>query len=183
MIYKFKIGSEEAANFKIEIAIDSSDTFMNLRNAILDAAGYDKDQIDSFYVCDDDWNKEKEITYTDMDTDTDEDIWLMEDTSLDELLEDEGQKLKFVFDYMSERYFYILLKEIVPGKHLHDPVVQRKEGRPPRELMDDLFAIPKTVKIVEPSLDDIDEEFYGDADFDEDELREFGYDEEEDMRN
>ncbi|MBR1934565.1 MAG: hypothetical protein IJ835_00760, partial [Muribaculaceae bacterium] len=62
MIYKFKIGSEEAGNFKVEIAIDSNDTFLNLRNAILDAAGYDKQQIDSFYVCDDEWHKEKEIT-------------------------------------------------------------------------------------------------------------------------
>ena len=41
MIYKFLIGSEEAGNFKLEIAIDSSDTFVRLRNTILDAAGYD----------------------------------------------------------------------------------------------------------------------------------------------
>ena len=40
MIYKFLVGSEEAENFKLDIAIDSSDTFMRLRNAILEAAGY-----------------------------------------------------------------------------------------------------------------------------------------------
>ena len=180
MIYKFKIGSEEAGNFKVEIAIDSNDTFLNLRNAILDAAGYDKQQIDSFYVCDDEWHKEKEITYVDMDSYSDEDIWLMDETHLDELIYDEGQKLKFVFDYMSERYFYILLTEVVPGKTLHDPVCQRKEGRPPREILDDLFAVPKTVKIDEPSLDDIEEEFYGDDEFDEEELSDFNFDEQTD---
>ena len=129
MIYKFLIGSEEAENFKLEIAIDSSDTFLRLRNTILDAAGYDKNQMDSFVICDDDWSKEKEVTYYDMDTDTDEDIWIMEETPLDELLEDDGQKMKFVFDYMTERYFYMILKETVPGKSLHDPLCQRKEGK------------------------------------------------------
>ena len=59
MVYKFLVGSEESENFKLEIAIDSEDTFMRLRNAILDAAGYAKDQMDSFYICDDDWNKER----------------------------------------------------------------------------------------------------------------------------
>ncbi|UKI44485.1 MAG: hypothetical protein L6U16_02690 [Porphyromonadaceae bacterium] len=71
---------------------------MRLRNTILDAAGYDKDQVDSFYICDEEWNKEREVTVMDMGMDSDDDIWLMDDTPLEELLEDEGQRLKFVFD-------------------------------------------------------------------------------------
>ena len=126
MVYKFIIGSEESENFKLEIVIDAADTFMRLRNAILDAVGYSKDQMDSFFICDEDWNNEKEITYVDMGTDSDEDIWLMEDTPLEELIEDEGQKLKFVFDYMTDRYFYMRLKETMPGKSLVDPLCQRK---------------------------------------------------------
>ena len=61
MIYKFVIVSDEAENFKLQIAIDSAATFMQLRNVILDAAGYSKDQMDSFYICDDEWNKEREV--------------------------------------------------------------------------------------------------------------------------
>ena len=68
MVYKFIIGSEESENFKLEIVIDAADTFMRLRNAILDAVGYSKDQMDSFFICDEDWNNEKEITYMDMGT-------------------------------------------------------------------------------------------------------------------
>ena len=66
MIYKFRIVSDEVDNFKLEIAIDSDDTFLRLRNAILDAVGYTKDQFDSFFICGDDWTKEKEITLTEM---------------------------------------------------------------------------------------------------------------------
>ena len=169
MIYKFLIGAEEVENFKLEIAIDSSDTFMRLRNAILEAAGYSQDQMNSFYICDDDWSKEKEVTFMDMGSDSDEDIWLMEDTQLDELIEDEGQKLKFVFDYMTERYFYMRLKEVLPGKSLHDPLCERKEGKAPAEVIDiDTFAAAKVP--VDTTIEDLDDEFYGDADFNEDEL-------------
>ena len=167
MIYKFLIGSEESENFKLEIAIDGSDTFLRLRNTILEAAGYDKNQMDSFIICDEDWSNEKEVTYFDMDTDSDEDIWIMEDTPLDELLEDEGQKLKFVFDYMTDRYFYMILKETIPGKNLHDPLCQRKEGKAPQETMAaDLLADAKPVKIEDTPIEELDEQFFGE---DEDE--------------
>ena len=170
MIYKFLVGSEESENFKLEIAIDSGDTFLRLRNVILDAVGYDKEQMDSFYLCNNDWQKEKEVTYMDMGSESDEDVWIMEDTPLDELLEDEGQKLKFVFDYMTERYFFMKLKETIPGKSLHDPLCTRKEGKAPQEMIEmEFFEKPKT-KAVEPSIEELGEDFYGDESFNEDEL-------------
>ncbi|MBR1544061.1 MAG: hypothetical protein IJ626_04115 [Muribaculaceae bacterium] len=170
MIYKFVVGSEEAENFKLEIAIDSEDTFDRLRNVILDAAGYNKEQMDSFYICDDEWNKEKEVTYMDMDSDSDVDVWIMEDTHLSELIDEEGQKLKFVFDYMTERYFYMRLKEMLPGKSLRDPLCERKVGKAPVETVDlDTFT-DKFSKIETPNIDDLDAEFYGDESFNDDEL-------------
>lgn len=172
MIYRFTIGSEEAEYFKLEIAIDAGDTFMRLRNAILEAAGYSKEQMNSFYVCDEDWNKEKEITYMDMGSDTDEDIWLMEETPLDELIEEEGQRMKFVFDYMTDRYFYIRLKETLPGKTLRDPLCERKEGKPPRESIDIDTFVPVVPK-VDTTVDELGEQFYGDEDFNEEELSEY----------
>ena len=184
MIYKFFIGSEESENFKLEISIDSEDTFLRLRNAILEAAGYDKDQMNSLYICDEEWNREKEVTYMDMGLDeSDEDIWVMEDTRLDELIEDEGQKLKFVFDYMTERYFYMKLKETIPGKSLHDPLCQRKEGKAPVQSVDPEAFMPPIPKIPDASnIDEIDpNEFYGDEDFNEDEVEDFSEIEREDL--
>ncbi len=174
MVYKFVVKSEEAPNFKLVIAIDSEDSFMSLRNAIVDAAGYGKDQMQSFYICDDEWHKHQEVTLVDMGLDSDEDLWIMDETRVDELVEDEGQKLKFVFDMMNERSFYIKLKEIIPGKELHDPLCERKEGRAPVELMDiDTFEpTPKQVPV--PTVDEIGEEFYGDDEFNEEELEDFG---------
>ena len=63
MIYKFRIVSDEVDNFKLEIAIDSDDTLLRLRNAILDAVLYTKDQFHLFFIFVDDWTKENEITF------------------------------------------------------------------------------------------------------------------------
>ena len=72
---------------------------------------------------------------------------------------------------MSDRYFYMILKETIPGKNLHDPLCQRKEGKAPQEVLaNDLFAETKPVKI-DTSIEEM-EEFYGDEDFNEEELAE-----------
>lgn len=169
MVYKFFVGSEDAEKFKLEIVIDSEDTFLRLRNTILDAAGYSRDELDSFYICDDDWEKDTEVTYIDMDSDSDEDVWLMGDTPLDELVEDEGQKLKFVFDYENERYFFMVLKETIPGKHMYDPLCQRKEGKAPAEKLRQVVSKPAPKQ--QTAVDEFDSsEFYGDESYNEDEL-------------
>ncbi len=181
MIYKFVVGSEESRNFKLEIVIDSEDTFVRLRNTILEAAGYDKEQMDTFYICDEEWEKENEVTYADMGQD-DDDLYYMEDTRLDELIEDEGQRLKFVFDYMQGRYFFMRLKETIPGKSLHDPLCSRKEGKAPRETVE-FEPAPVAPKVVVPEPEDFGEEFVGAEGYSEDELQDlepledFGQDE------
>ena len=118
MIYKFVIVSDEADNFKLQIAIDSTATFMQLRNTILEST--------------------------------------------------------FVFDYMTERFFKVKLKQVIPGKSLHDPLCESKIGTPPAEDVDivDFITIPKIPDA--SNIDAIDKsEFYGDEEYDEDEISDF----------
>ena len=178
MIYKFCIVSDEVDNFKLEIAIDSDDTFLRLRNAILDSIGYAKDQLDSFFICDDDWTKRHEITLEEMDTDSDEDMWLMEDTPLSDLIEDEGQKLIYVFDYMTERSFFMEMKEMQPGKSLLDPLCQRKVGNAPKQFIDIDEMNDNLAKkaAATTTIEDLDADFYGDESFNEDEFDLEGFD-------
>lgn len=172
MIYKFKLVSDEVSNFSREIEIDSNSTFLQLRNAILDSVDYTKDDIDSFFLCDDDWNRQEEITLEDMGSSSDQDIWLMEDTPLNELIEDEGQKLVFVFDYMTERSFFMEMKEAVPGRTLSDPICTVKRGKAPAQIIDmDEFEQKIDQAAKATAADDLDfDGFYGDTDFNEDEI-------------
>lgn len=172
MLFRFLILSDEVDDFRREIVIDSEATFLDLHNAILESVEYTKDQITSFFICDDDWSKKNEITLIEMDTSSEVDSFIMENTPLEELLEDEQQKLLFVFDYMTERSFFMELREIITGQSLDKPIIKRIEGEAPVQFIsfDDLDTKSTTAE-------SIDEDFYGDSEYDIDELNEAGFDE------
>ena len=177
MVYKFKLVSDEVSNFAREIEIDSESTFLQLRNAILESVDFSKDELDSFFLCEDDWSKQEEITLEDMGSSSDQDIWLMEETPIGELVEDEGQKMIFEFDYMTERCFFMELKEIQPGRSLVEPVCIFKKGKAPIQFQDtDDFEVKIDPTIADPLKDELDIDFYGDTDFNEDELADFSDD-------
>jgi len=166
MIYRFLLLSDEESNFEREIQISAQATFLDLNNAILKATGYDEKQLYSFFICGDDWSKETEITLIEMDTSSEEDSYVMDSTVLEDLIEEEHQKLLYVFDQISERVLFIELREIITGKNLAEAVCTKSIGKPPKQIMDyDEFAKNITT--------DIGEDFYGDEDFDEDELEDF----------
>ena len=121
MIFKFLILSDEVNDFKREIKIDADATFMDLYNTLIESIGYSEKEMASFFLSDDKWRKKQEITLVEMDTDSDVDSLVMEDCILSDYLEDEKQKLLFVFDYLTERALYIELSEMIPGKYLKKP--------------------------------------------------------------
>ncbi len=170
MVFRFLILSDEVDDFIREIKIDSEATFMDLHNTIIESVGYAKDQMSSFFICDDDWSKKTEITLVDMGSSYEEDTYLMEDTRLEELIEDEGQKLLYVFDYLTERAFFIELRELIPGKNLSKPECSRSEGLPPQQSINfDELDTKNPVGNV------LGEDFYGDSEFNMDELDSGGF--------
>ncbi len=180
MIFNFRIVSDGAETFKREIKIDAQATFLDLKNAICDSVGYDKTMMDSFFICDDGWEKRKEITYEDMDLDSDQEAWLMDDAVLEDFIDDEGQKLLLVFDYMTDRAMFMEMTEMIPGKTLKDPVCTLSLGQAPKQTVDmdefDAQVDAKAAKAI-PSAEDLDEEFYGSDAYNPDEFEAEGFDE------
>lgn len=183
MIYNFRVVSDEVDNFKREIQIDADNTFLDLRNAIYDSVGYDKSQMCSFFLCEDGWEKGKEITLEDMGSDSSEDVYTMDECVLSDFIEDEGQRLIFVFDYMTDRSFFMEMKRSEPGKHLHEPFCSISVGKAPAQDMDlDVFEAKTDAKAAKnaatPSIeDDMDADFYGSDDYNEDEFSLDNFDE------
>lgn len=163
MVYRFLLLSDEADNFKREIQISSQASFLDFHKEILKVTGYDENQMYSFFICGDDWSKQTEITLIEMDTSSEEDNYVMEDTLLEDLLEEEHQKLLYVFDQLSERVFFIELREIITGKDLKDPVCSISVGMPPKQMLD----FDMTTNDI--SLD-LGEDFYGDDAYDDEDL-------------
>ena len=163
MVYRFLLLSDEVDNFKREIQISSQATFFDFHKEILKATGYDASQMYSFFVCEDDWSKRTEINLIEMDTSSEEDCFIMENTVLEDMLEEEHQKLLYVFDPLNERVLFIELREIVTGKNINDPICSKSTGKAPEQFMD--FDI-----VVNDRISDLDEDFYGDNSYNEDEL-------------
>jgi hypothetical protein len=168
MIFKFKILSDEVDNFQRIINIDSEATFLELHDAILDSVEYEKNQITSFFTCSDDWEKQQEVTLVEMESSSEYDNLVMEETKLDELLTNEKQKLLYIFDMILERAFFIELSEIITGKTLEKAECVLTEGFPPvQTLDDDAFIMPTKITV--------EENFYGDEEFDIDEMDDEGF--------
>lgn len=143
MIYKIKFISAETEGFQRVIEIDSDASFLDLNKIVLSACGFPDDQMTSFYVCDEDWERGQQITREDMGgSTTEEDFYVMAETRLSEFIDDEEQNLEFVFDPFSDRVFYMTVKEIVPGQTLKQARVVKSQGEPPRQIAELDFSLP-----------------------------------------
>lgn len=171
MVYRFTLISDEVDDFVREIKIDSEATFFEFHEAILKAAQYTDDQMTSFFICDDNWEKEQEITLEDMGGYSDEDSYIMRETRLSELVEDEKQRLLYVFDPLTERVFFIELSEIEYGKDIEQAKCTRKEGIAPKQTVD----FDEMLATTGANLD-LGENFYGDEDFDMEDFDPEGFD-------
>jgi hypothetical protein len=172
MIYKFVILSDEIDDFRRDILIDSDATFFELHEAILESVGYTKDQMTSFFICDEEWNKEKEITLVEMDTSADEDNYVMDSTQLNDLVEEERQKLLYVFEYLTERSFFMELREIITGKSQPKAKCVFQKGTPPLQTTE-FEALDERLNMRMSATNHHLEDFY-----DEDEFGD-GYDEDD----
>lgn len=134
MVYHFVIVSDEVADFRRDIRIDSSATFLDFRNTILKATGYIADEPMIFRTADKSWTPKQDIYEVDMGfIRSDEDLFLMKDTILEELLEEEKDRLLLTFDLMGDRSLYIELRGIDNSETLSAPIITRSKGEAPRQ--------------------------------------------------
>ena len=137
MIYKFTFSCEEGdQNFRRVFEADPDATFLELHEAILKSVGYPDDQMTSFFICNDEWEKGQEVTLVEMDSNFEYDNMVMNETRLSDLIEEQGQRLIYIFDPMFERYFFGSLKEIKPGT-MNGVECVESTGRPPKQLKSD----------------------------------------------
>ncbi len=76
----------------------------------------------------------------------------------------------YVFDYMTERSFFMELREIITGKNLEEAICTKSVGIPPEQFID-FDTVSSTTSTL-----DVGENFYGDEGYDMDELDAEGFD-------
>ena len=174
MVYKFRLLSDEVEDFRRDIEIDSDATFLDLHTAILEAAGYPDDQMTSFFICNDKWIKEKEITREDMGSVSEEESYVMEECVLGDHVEEEKQKLMYVFDPLGDRVFYMELSKIRFGENCDKAVCTKSVGEAPAQTLNFDELMSKTTAAT-ASNDEVEEDFYGSDGYNDEDIDEDGY--------
>ena len=172
MTLKLTLFSQEKEDFVREILIDSDAKFDELHQLILDDCSYEEHEKQSFLICDEDWRVKQRVSLREgEDISYDMDVNLMSDTRIGDFLEDEGQRLAYVFDPDGKRFFLMELTENVFGRIEKKPIVNRRHGLPP---LQDLASTAEP-SVEEEEKEEIDETFYGDEGFEAEELDMEGY--------
>lgn len=158
-IYRFKLVFEDQDEFQREIEIRSDQSFEDFHMAIVSNLNLDLATLSSFFICNDQFRKKKEISLIDMDPEPEEEggkpVFIMQNCRLKDFIDDPHQKLLFVYDYLNYWTFYIELLKILPaGEGITYPRIFRSEGEIPRELSATPGIIPGQDKSLELSFDD-----------------------------
>ena len=183
MTLKLTLFSQEKEDFVREILIDSDARFAELHQLILDDCSYDEHEKQCFLICDEDWRVKQRICLRESDdVSYDMDIDLMHETRVGDFLEDEGQRLAYVFDPDGKRFFLMELTENVFGRTEKKAVVNRRHGQPPLQVIlapdasvEDEESPAAFASSSEEEAEEGGENFYGDDGFEAEELDMEGY--------
>ena len=137
-LYKFKLTFEEYEDISRVIEIKSSQTFFEFHKAILDSVGFDQKQMASFYMSNDTWKKEQEITLEDMSDDKDENsipIPTMKDSRLSMFVNDPHQKIVYVYDFieMWTMHLELVAIEMKEKAGIKYPLCSKSVGLAPKQ--------------------------------------------------
>lgn len=168
MKYKIQFRCEEGEHFLRVFECNPEATFLDLHKAILASVKYPDDQMTSFFLCNEQWEKEQEVTLIPMGNSFEYDNMVMEETKLSDLLTEQGQRLIYIFDPMFERYFFGALKEILPGNVKGVRCVE-KAGKAPEQLQKE-ESLEGIVGKDGRAAWESDEDFYGDSQYNEDDI-------------
>jgi len=166
---KFRVLLDSESNGEIfrDILIDDTENFESFYKAIIASFRFQGDQMASFYVSNDTWDKGHEISFMDMtydDDSIDSPAAVMKDAIIKDFLEEPDQKFILVYDFLR---MWIFLIELIGYE---------KEGpEKPAVLMAVGMAPPEDSRAATEN----DELFAGDLN-DEEEEDDLGFDDYED---
>jgi len=151
-VYKFKIFIEDNEDIYREIEILSGQTFEDFHNAIQDAFKFDKKHAASFFVSDDYWRKDQEVTLhkEDLALDSEEirkgvpEKKLMSVTKIAKYIDSPRQRFVYVFDPVAKWTFCIELMKILPDNPKGNyPACVKSLGNPPKQYK--VVSAPKAI--------------------------------------
>lgn len=129
-LYRFRLLSEEQEDFLRDYDILASQTFLDFHKLIVETVELKGNELASFFICDRNWRKKKEITLLDMQHDEQEQSFeddedektprsaklptvVMEKVKIKEMIDDPHQRLLYEYDFLNPKTFYLELTKII----------------------------------------------------------------------
>lgn len=123
-IYRLIVLNEENDEFIREIEIKEDQNFEDLHNFLKKLVNLEGNELSSFFLCDENWEKQEEIVLIDMNSgDKKKAIMpthLMKNSIIKDFIKEENQRLIYEYDYLNLNTFFIecslVLDEFDPKK-------------------------------------------------------------------
>ncbi|MBD0824063.1 IS1096 element passenger TnpR family protein [Aestuariibaculum marinum] len=161
MIYRFRVILDNDLEEDVfrDLEIREDDTLEDLHNTITQSFGFDGNEMASFYLSDNEWNQGEEISLFDLSDDNS--ARLMNETSINDAVDQSRTKLIYVYDFLSMWTFYVELAEIAEENESVDyPNLMFVHGQIPDTAPEKNFEAEK-------EYDDFNDEFEDGFDFDD----------------
>ncbi|MGM0932510.1 MAG: IS1096 element passenger TnpR family protein [Bacteroidota bacterium] len=161
MVYRFRVILDAEEDVFRDIEILQESTLEDLHNSIVQSFGFDGTEMASFYLSDEEWNQGEEISQFDMGGE----VRLMNETSLESILDEKNRKIIYVYDFLNMWTFLIELGEIAEIEEGRDyPNLMFVHGQLPDSAPDKEFVAEDDDTVVD---DDLDIDDYDNLSFDE----------------
>ena len=161
MVYRFRVILDAEEDVFRDIEILQESTLEDLHNSIVQSFGFDGTEMASFYLSDEEWNQGEEISQFDMGGE----VRLMNETSLESILDEKNRKIIYVYDFLNMWTFLIELGEIAEIEEGRDyPNLMFVHGQLPDSAPDKEFIAEDDDTVVD---DDLDLDDYDNLSFDE----------------
>jgi hypothetical protein len=143
MVYRFRVILDAQDDVFRDIEILEEDTLEDFHNSIVNAFGFDGNEMAAFYISDDEWNQGEEISQFDLGEDLGS-VRLMNETTLDSVVSKNQRKLIYVYDFLSMWTFLIELADIAEIEDGRDyPNLMYVHGQIPTDAPDKEFVADK----------------------------------------
>lgn len=161
---KIRVVADTEEDIFIDLIASKSSNLLSIHNLLVKTFELDSNEIASFYLSNNNWDKGDEITLFNMSLEDDDDGSIqksMENTSLENLFSDGISKLLYLHDFLNMNIFYVeLLNEETLNSNESLQVTHQLGKYAPKKFDDDSNF--EEIDPVKDILDEYDEDNFGD---------------------
>lgn len=132
MLYRFRVIDPVREDFVREYELDPCGSFYDFHQALARDLALSGEELASFFMASEQWERGLELTLIDMVNDTEMAAIPMDSVAIRELVQEEGARLIYTFDVLQDRSLFVQLLRIDPNADAPgSPRCCRSEGGNP----------------------------------------------------